>query len=215
MKNEITERGILMSTPMVQAIINGTKTETRRTKGLKEINEKPDEWRFTEILPPSIHDIKDNDWYAGFERINGTPKKAWEPTAIKLPYGSVGTKLYVKETFCKMDGEYFYKASVKYPESLKWKPSLFMPKAAARITMTISDIKVERLQDITEEGAIAEGVEPINRNQWKDYKNESVDGFFNSPVTSYASLWESINGTGSWELNPWVFVIKFSAIQIK
>ena len=142
-------------------------------------------------------------------------KETWRP-------GVIGEHPYNKVFRYKADGmnlplpiedrEWFEKltADGKY----NWQSSMFMRRKFARIFLKITDIKLERLQDITEEGAIAEGIERINTHgnnyAWKGYGKEYAH--FN-PVNSYKSLWELINGSGSWELNPWVWVIKFEKIK--
>lgn len=89
-----------------------------------------------------------------------------------------------------------------------WKPSIFMPRWASRITLEITGVRVDRLQEISEADAKAEGIEPLDRpGFWKVYNCKQ--GFTTYPKVSYESLWESINGPGSWEKNPWVWVIEF------
>jgi hypothetical protein len=105
-----------------------------------------------------------------------------------------------------------------YAEQLLWKSSIYMPRAASRILLDVVSVRVERLQDISEADAEAEGVEQIG------YTGESagpnrysilIDGVhINAPTAAgvYARLWESINGPGSWEANPWVWVVEFKQI---
>jgi len=89
----------------------------------------------------------------------------------------------------------------------KWRPSIFMPKDASRIKLKITNVRVERVQDITEEDAIAEGISLPN------YAEQAIkDVHYPEPSAIYADLWESINGKGSWEKNPWVWVIEFEKI---
>lgn len=156
---------------------------------------------------------------------------------------AVGMTLWVKETFCytydtedhpelegcpqeqwdtglayKADGKPFYMFD-------KWKPSIHMPRTASRITLLITDIRVERLQDITEEDAIAEGIDVFNNpcaafgshGKYYDYSQKHrthtvADKLLNTAKESYKTLWESINGKGSWDANPFVWVIKFERI---
>jgi len=108
-----------------------------------------------------------------------------------------------------------------------WKPSIHMPRAASRILLEITDLRCERLQDISESDAIAEGVEwcggDDNLSQgntngidagWVNYmETEKFDSLFVSPISSFQSLWESINGHESWKQNPWVWVIEFKSIE--
>ena len=94
---------------------------------------------------------------------------------------------------------------------MKWRPSIFMPRWVSRITLEITDVRVERLQDISEADAIAEGVEYLpDVGGWRCYMNER--GGYTYAVTSYRSLWESINGPGSWAANPWVWVIGYRRV---
>jgi hypothetical protein len=106
-------------------------------------------------------------------------------------------------------------------ETYGWfkRSSLFMPYKAARIFLEITDIRVERLQDISEADAIEEGIESnlyLNKNEdpilsYKIYGTKK--DWDESPIVSYYSLWESINGKDSWDLNPWVFVITFKKLK--
>jgi hypothetical protein len=97
----------------------------------------------------------------------------------------------------------------------KWKPSIFMPRVASRLTLEITGIRVERLRDISEGDAKAEGINrisnigPCRAFGWQDYG--IGPGLFN-PIDSYKSLWESINGKDSWNKNPYVWVITFKKI---
>ena len=106
----------------------------------------------------------------------------------------------------------------------RWRPSIHMPRWASRITLEIVSVRVERLQDISEEDAIAEGVYCENVIVSSYYGHHEVgeylyffhggpDEGFESAVDAYAALWDSINGEGSWEKNPWVWVIEFRRIM--
>lgn len=120
-----------------------------------------------------------------------------------------GSALWVKETFAVIPGQPY--ADGKEDDILvtkadcgplhaalvsKWKPSIFMPRNLSRITLEITNVRVERLQDISEADAISEGVVPGGR-------------FPMCARGVYADLWDSINGEGSWDKNPWVWVIEF------
>ncbi len=157
--------------------------------------------------------------------------------AIPCPYGLPGDRLWVREKFSPHntgtmkfvvfaeggqkydDGRYFpplkeYAAGAF--DHIKWKPSIHMPRWASRITLEITGVRVERLQAISEGDAKAEGIEgrkwgPTTTN-WRDYSNchwGTTDQGFISPTASYQTLWESINGPGSWDANPWVWVVEF------
>jgi hypothetical protein len=106
-----------------------------------------------------------------------------------------------------------------YPS--KWKPSLFMPKAACRLWLKVTNVRVERLKDISEEDAIAEGVfdafrgEDIAGNAYKNYldKKGGWDSVADNAIHSYMTLWEKLNGLDSWDLNPFVWVYDFEVIR--
>lgn len=97
-----------------------------------------------------------------------------------------------------------------------WRPSLFMPRWAARILLEITDVRVERLNDISEEDAKAEGIYLTHTNmfggeEWEDYLDDNL--FCPFAVDSYKSLWRKINGLDSWDKNPWVWVVCFKVVQ--
>ena len=166
----MNERPIIFSAPMVRAILEGQKTQTRRIlKGSTEHKE--------------LH----------------KNSKGWGEIC---PYGKRGDKLWVREIWAKMQsGVVAYRADINGEEKLKWKPSIYMPRAASRITLQITDVRVERLQDISEADAIAEGCVAE--------EGDEEDGFLFKASDQYALLWEEINGEGSWDKNPWVWVIEF------
>lgn len=199
---------ILFSTPMVQAILRNKKTQTRRI-----MPEQPNEY----LLPC------------------GTSKRYWanDPEYLKAKYYrskyEIGDILWVRETWqhtkclsINWEDEtygYVYKAD-KQPwedyEGWKWKPSIHMPKEAARLFLKITDIRVERLQDISQADAIAEGVESVRqlgRSYYKLYYGNKKFDYDESPIVSYMSLWQKINGKDSWSENPYVWVYEFERIH--
>lgn len=239
MKKEIP---ILFSTQMVQALLADTKTETRRT-----IKPQPDENGVTFMKNAPL------DWEAHYKEEWKPWKwdtEQGETIAKHCPYGQPGDWLWVRESFVsgfKMDDGCFayddegnhiekiwYKADgdlhnwwtgdSDFPsENIPWKPSIHMPKAAARLWLEVLEIKVERLQDISEADAMAEGIEwqikypedyPTLR-YYRDYmfKNRFAAGMLFGPKQSFKSLWQSINGPESWNANPWLWVVKFKIIS--
>lgn len=178
---------ILFSTPMVHAILEGRKTQTRRV-------------------------VKDKLLQ------NATPDDDIEFLLLTIIYKyKVGDVLWVRETFTQWPkGEFQYFVDTALGNELgKWKPSIHMPKEACRIFLKIKSIRVERLQDISEEDAIAEGIVFKNHSEagivYKNYLKENA--FFFYPVKSFCSLWESINGDKSWDKNPFVWVYEFEQIE--
>ena len=188
------DRPIIYSTELIPKILDGSKTNTRRLNGLKRINESPDDW----IQP---YQLKDTPELWTFRN-----RKTGEVITIKCPYGQVGDRLWVRESFA----HYFtnvevlsYKASCDspLPDGIRWRSPRFMFKRYARIWLEITNIRVERLQEITEEDAEAEGV------SWSAVGNENYDTI--SAVANFAELWNSLNPKYSWESNPFVWVIEF------
>ena len=182
------ERPILMSTPMVRAILEGRKTQTRRIVKCQFV-EKTDPgvapyWRILDH--PNKHDG------------GGTPIG---PHVIGMcPYGQPGDRLWVRETFSAMGDKtqhaypVFYKAD-RPSDTGGWTPSIHMPRWASRILLEVTNIRVERLNDISADDAMAEGM------AWDD------------SVYDYSRLWEKLNGAGSWAANPWVWVVEFKRVN--
>src|SRR3972149_11128429 len=144
---------ILFSTPMVRAILDGRKTQTRRTRGLDEINKQPDQVDFCSYQSNEKH------WMAVFQH-----RAAHSPGHVKCPYGMPGEILWVRETFCydpfdPDDNTFIYGADCNEVGrgSFRglWKPSIHMPRKAARIFLQISEISVERLNEISDLDAIS------------------------------------------------------------
>ncbi len=179
-----------MSGPMVRAILDDLKTQTRRIVKLS---------------------------YAGRVKAVGSHKN-WHlnnPNCVKAcPFGGVGDLLWVRETFYPSPNDSptfcgYYRATDP-DRKVKWHPSIHMPRAASRLTLEITGVRVERLNDISEADAIAEGAPtPTGRRgaypaPWATAKAGPTDY-----RESYRALWKLIHGPGSWALNPWVWVISF------
>lgn len=185
----MNQHPIIFSTPMVRGILDGRKTQTRR------------------IIKPQPYKNGDTWHYNKKSFGNSPPNEVCNSPipGLKCPYGQPGDLLWVRETWAPAMGEICFKAdysdkvlSEKRNKGL-WKPSIHMPKAAARLWLKITDVRVERLHDISEKDAIAEG---CTRTRKEDYSAE----------WDFADLWESIYGGESWEANPWVWVIVFDRI---
>ena len=154
----------------------------------------------------------------------------------QCPYGQPGDILWVRETWASLgsgaDIEYGFKAGASGDTldamkfySLKWKPSIHMPKAACRLFLRIKDVRVERLQDITRDDCKKEGIAYLETVQemwsqvggsWYDYERKTFASLPSgkiSPSMSFMSLWRSINGAESWNANPWVWVIEFERVE--
>jgi hypothetical protein len=190
---------ILYQTEMVKAILEGKKTKTRRSVK----------------MPPDRIWSHSNRFYGESGR------------EYKCPYGKVGDVLWVRETWQHVNIEndfkdFVYKASGGLDwemsnEDWKWKPSIFMPKSACRIFLDITDVKVERLQDISEEDAIKEGIQKHIGGYKTNYRQPSaksyLDGYSFTAQEEFKTLWYKINGPDSWNQNPFVWVISFKRIE--
>lgn len=211
------ERPILFKAEMVNAILSGNKTQTRRI-----IKDQPHfiEGNVSVIggIHTSIDILRDKNKTSKFIIDN-----------CKCPYGKVGDQLWVRETFHTNHSNELltYRADFNYNPfnenecgedcsmvGEKWKPSIFMNRKYSRIQLEITDIRVERLNDISQRDARAEGVEPLRGSCWKNYTHpdDMIAQYFHAKK-SFESLWESINGKDSWDLNPWVWVVEFKAIN--
>lgn len=202
---------ILFSTEMVKAILEGRKTQTRRI-----VKPQPN-GEYCGICTSSFENK--NVGKVGFtdgDRLEELIKPKYQISDI----------LWVRETWCyKMahnfgspipdKSEIFYKADCDIAEIGGWKPSIFMPREAARIFLKVTDIRVERLQDISEDDAKAEGIHPVPK--WESFTGLACEqrGISSEDryKAGYSIVWESINGKGSWRNNPWVWVISFELLK--
>lgn len=258
------ERPILFNTEMVQAILDGRKTQTRRQL-------KPE-------LQSLISELSYNDDHGendpvdfGYEKHFAEDEKTILPeewivwlsdykaegciTLGQCPFGKIGDLLWVREAFLpdpECDSEHWndedsdhtyyswdgcggnpselpialrrpdyciYRASCDYADEILWKPSIHMPRWASRLTLEITDIRVERLQDISEEDAQNEGI-IRKRHVWSDpeYPLDDVGylSYSNAkrihscPIFAFKDLWNSIYQ--NWDANPWVWVVEFKVV---
>jgi hypothetical protein len=187
------ETGLLFKPEMVRALLAGTKTQTRRV--VKPTRDYFSEYRGTKV-----------DGDTGF--FFGKPG-ALDYCAVPCPYGQRGDVLYVREawrTTSESDAlpprdlsvahRLWYEADAPHqPGFGRYRHARFMCRWMSRITLEITDIRVERLQNISYADAIAEG--------WTDDPNGP------DPITWYRRLFESINGAGSWNSNPWLWIVEF------
>lgn len=230
------ERPIIFSGPMVRAILEGRKTQTRRVvKPQPEWNNEEYGWRF---------DQRPTGYSTSTSATSVTERLA----KFKCPYGAPGDRLWVREAWADLRGKGFckpvsYRADTlnKYGSEdgdvqrcrleygVNWKPSIHMPRWASRITLEVTVVRRERLQEISEADAVAEGIERLGLGHMgqKTYRNysartrtddRSTDRL--APVNegarySYRALWDTINGKKHpWASNPWVWVIEFKSVTL-
>jgi len=196
-EKSIRSRPILFSATMVRALLAGTKTQTRRVV-------KPCKCKITAAQLAACEvsgEVNLGDY-------------------TNSPYGQPGDRLWVRETWAAphsddarpprsihCDWMQIHYAATEERGGLLWRPSIHMPRWASRITLEITGVRVERLQDISAKDAIAEGVRVHEDHHGKP------SGSIYSPVQAYCDLWESINGHGSWDANPWVWVLEFKRVE--
>jgi hypothetical protein len=212
------EHPILFNAPMVRALLDGSKTQTRR------VVRTPASKKVTYDLSRAWVDVCQMQQYLHVPFQVNQDYQDTTSARIHCPYGQSGDRLWVRETWCCDDyrvqsGPYlevpgarealFYRADNEYPfeapEGKFWKPSIHIPRWASRILLEVVSVRVERLQDISEADAIAEGIDSDEDNYgngqaYCDYRaknQEDIAEWLKSPLVSYRTLWESINGTGS------------------
>lgn len=212
MKREPKERPILFSGEMVNAILEGRKTQTRR------VNKHMTVERYPSLATPA-------EWNAGKMHPDMPDWETWGPkrgsvlfrdayggvVSWECPYGKPGDRLWVRETFSPRyfdDGKPAYKAdwtpgAAEYVTEPKWKPSIHIPRSLARITLEITNVRVERLQDISEEDSLAEGMKLATQ----------AHGMHPPARDQFQILWDKINGKQHpWASNPWLWVVEFERI---
>ena len=205
---------ILFSAEMVRAILEGRKTQTRRKMSVQPW---PD--ATVEVGPYHPHWIDRNG-----ESQPGTATfgAIWDhqdivnggDAGLRCPYGAPGDLLWVRETWARHASGVDYAAdfaAVSRPQAGPWRPSIHMPRWASRITLRITDIRVERLQDISVADAKAEGCE--NPLTGAEAPAAGPGVFLADERTSFAILWNKINGPGAWNANPWVWVVAFERVE--
>ncbi|HDL7023603.1 TPA: morphogenetic protein [Yersinia enterocolitica] len=205
----MNEKPILFNAEMVQAILSGRKTQTRRI-----MRDQP------EVIPPEDECGVPGYWIpynAGKTMVRN------EMMTIACPLGNPGDQLWVRETWARYnidqashDMAYRATTPADWPKDGLWRPSIHMPRWASRINLLITGVRVERLNDISEQDAISEGLEC--------YVDDGVPyyGPFNNgdcrPDVVFRGLWDSIYGQKegeNWQANPWVWVINFERMEAK
>ena len=191
------ERPIIFSCPMVRAILEGKKTQTRRrVVGQRDMEFDPADPHFGPYWLPYATEAEGED------------------AKVRCPYGKPGDRLWVRETWA-VQHEYDAFAPSEIGSSARWhyaatenlggllkRPSIFLPRRGSRITLEITDVRVERLQQISDADALAEGCSTVDMRSG------------DSLASVYARLWQSIHGPDSWNANPWVWVMEFRRVGV-
>lgn len=213
----MTERPILFSGPMVRALLDDSKTQTRRVvKPQFAADAIPVEMPATDPAGGWVVPGHSGVWWCD---------AAANPDDVRrCPYGQPGDRLWVREThaprvdclgawdrsmqegFNRMGAEDICYSATTTPRDWvgKWRPSIHMPRWASRITLEVTGVRVERLQDISDSDALAEGVD-----EWRRGACSSENPYGYSPADYFRLLWSQINGPDSWGADPWVWVVEF------
>jgi len=211
------ERPILFSAPMVRAILDGSKTQTRRVINSEFLNgceEDGFEVYEGKILGPELYEPAGYDKHGDMipmPEIYGIYDEDGE-FGMACPYGRPANQLWVRETWGEVEAKDGSKSLVYAADGWKdpagyfrWKPSIHMYRWASRIQLEIVSVKIERLNDCSYSDAKAEG--------WNPKADDGKNPAHLDPLTWYKNLWNSINGAGSWDKNPWVWVVEFKRIK--
>lgn len=192
------ETGLMFKAPLVRAILEGQKTQTRRVLKPQPAPNHPHDGGTKWVLERGLHVPVGSVGHLSVR----------EKMGLRCPMGQHGDRIYVRETFnhfernenFKEGCECFYRADGDCVDLQPWRPAIHMPKHAARIWLEITGVRVERLQQITEADAKAEGVDAA--------KYHGLDRAY---ARAFSELWETTGG--DWDANPWVWVIDFKTIS--
>lgn len=227
----VRERPILFSGPMVRAILDGTKTQTRRV-----VKPQPDFDTARKALGGDTSDAvvainTTMPWGLGCVGLRQGAAFGYTQPNIRCPYGIPGDRLWVRETWAHCTNRDYadtgeqYTVSIAGPhehsfvayradddgepdDCITWRPSIHMPRVASRLTLEITDVRVERLQEISHGDALAEGVRAWEASLEEPDSPSVVN--MHDPRDAFAQLWQSINAKRApWESNPWVWVVSF------
>lgn len=216
------ERPILFQGPMIRAVLEGRKTQTRRLVNLREFGESTTrgyQWTFRDRRA-RWQDLCHADMIA------------------RCPYGAPGDQLWVREAFTHITGNgirVHYRADGEPTDSggrvlptepglRRWSPSIHMPRKASRLQLDVTEIRIERLQSISKQDAIAEGAQrfegladpspyPSSGNNWSMESPTSHRQCLGSPQTAFGNFFIKLHGQDVWDANPWVWVVGFKPIE--
>jgi len=214
--NDVKERPILFKPELVRKIIAGEKTQTRRI-----CKKQPSGYHYLQAMygsSPDGHPFGER----GLWREVGPDYPDGEDDDLWCPYGAPGDRLWVREAWAPIEADlssgkqwagYIYRARYESasPEGRRaWRPSIHMPRDACRLVLAVTNVRVERLQEITEQSALAEGM-PDTRGAWEGLGGSGGRG---GPREAFRNSWDAINGKrATWASNPWVWVVSFRRLE--
>lgn len=231
----MTERGMIFNAEMVRALLSGRKTQTRREVKLNldiACLATTYDWA-TSLAANHYQGLTEEQIQQKAESLRGVIHPVilgnGQMVSILCPHGKPGDRIWVRETWADAGASApdlkLYRAN--YPEhvpsiyenvppakEIRWTPSIHMPRWASRILLEITNVRVERLNAISEKDATAEGVQPAG-SLLPDYPGTFLTpkGDFATAKVAFQRLWESIYGEESWKANSWVWVIEFKRVE--
>lgn len=196
--------GIIFATEHILPIMATTKTVTRRKRNLDQVNAAPDAWR--------LHDYDTERDGAGREGVWMANGK--ETIFIPCPYDTPSKKLWVREIYTTgTDGKVYYRASDSHPaNAMKWGGAMFMPYAYHRIDLQLQEIWLERLHDITEDGAKAEGAYKASGIKSDLWRMPGHDKGYATATQAYFAAWDRLNPRHPHSINPWVWALYYTLL---
>lgn len=235
----MSDKPILFSAPMVRALLDGRKTQTRRV--LRKVSPDRDRWRFgnrySAIIFETEDDLRERGGQCEYSPY-ATGDRLWVREAWQGINTSDGPQLSYRATpdyfpIDAWDGpdegigpsfnydrcpgtDFCVWGSDLLADDGPWRPGIHMPRWASRLTLTVTNVRVQRLQDISEEDAIAEGIAQLRNGQWH-WSNHGRTDFeqhgYHTARGAYDALWGDINGPKSWPENPWIIALTFSVAK--
>jgi len=207
----VTDLPISFSAPMVRALIAGTKTQTRRILNLQPFPVGGAFYRPSPIAKSrEWHSVGASGHIANIQKVRYAPG---DRLYVREHWRTIGWWEQTPPREIPKGASIFYEAGPhpsEKPIAGKFRQAMHMPKWASRITLIVTDVRVQRLQDISREDAVAEGLEWVAPTFGIAGIAETWSG---DPLLSYAAVWEHINGPGSWAANPWIVAYSFRRIM--
>jgi hypothetical protein len=228
----VADIGMCFQAPLVRAFLAGHKSQTRRTLSAarclvdghgvsaKRWAAMDFDWECATIDPGPSPTGNAGPYLHVFSRANSTTHRIY-------PRPQAGDRMWVRETFAKIAGQSVHWIDTDYRATYadgarlgdhlgikkRWTPAIHMPREAARIERDIVGLRFERLHNISEADAMAEGVERHASGHWNDYGDQTGLQWHEAASDSFCSLWEAIHGAGSWEANPLLLVYEFAEVN--
>lgn len=214
----MADRPIIFSGPMVRALLDGRKTQTRRIIKPRPYDREGNTVDINIASSASYRRGADGRMYFAFDHPRGGPLTAY------VAHYAPGDRLWAREAWFDatphMDAPHFWNRKVPLHYRAdgddigchRWRPSIHMPRRASRLTLTVTDVRVQRLQQISKGDAAAEGIARCTNDprRWARYCGLPWERGWFDPVTSFKHLWSQINGWSAWDTNPWVVAVTFT-----